>query len=224
MSTWKLFLVSFILSSTLLAGCSGGPKPQHLFKQGDYKTALALYQERAERLPDNAETFRAIGACQYELGDVTAALASLEKAHELDSKDASTLFLLGRVNEKLNDPGSALAAYTAYMERKPDAVEVSARMNLLRRQMLEKQTQILVAREGMMTATPPSRLTLAVFDFENLSPDSLLTPLGKGLAAMLITDLSQADSLRLVERQRLQVLLDELGMTHAAPPAGTPAD
>ncbi len=54
--------------------------------------------------------------------------------------------------------------------------------------------------------------TLAVLPFANQTGDAAYDALGKGLADMLTTDLSTVDQLTLVERSRLQALLDELAL------------
>ena len=56
--------------------------------------------------------------------------------------------------------------------------------------------------------------TLAILPFKNRSIKDReeLDPLREGLADMLITDLSKVVNLRIVERERLQSLLDELGI------------
>ncbi|WLE99115.1 MAG: CsgG/HfaB family protein [Candidatus Electrothrix communis] len=58
-----------------------------------------------------------------------------------------------------------------------------------------------------VTSTPNS---IAVLSFNNRSGQNKLTPLQKGLAVMLITDLVKVEQLRVVERVRMQALLDEL--------------
>jgi TolB-like protein len=57
---------------------------------------------------------------------------------------------------------------------------------------------------------PP--VTLAIFAFENNSIDSKerLEPLKKGIADMMTTKLSKVKSLKVLERQRMQVLIEEL--------------
>ncbi len=52
--------------------------------------------------------------------------------------------------------------------------------------------------------------SIAVLYFNNKSGQTKLTPLQKGMAVMLITDLSKVEQLRVVERVRMQALLDEL--------------
>lgn len=55
--------------------------------------------------------------------------------------------------------------------------------------------------------------TLGVLYFKNLTSDPELTPLEKGFTLMLITDLSKVKRLQVVERVRLQALLDELKLS-----------
>lgn len=57
-------------------------------------------------------------------------------------------------------------------------------------------------------AAPPPTIAIAYFD--NHTGDAALDPLAKGLADMLITDLSGLSALRIVERDKLNRALDEL--------------
>ena len=59
---------------------------------------------------------------------------------------------------------------------------------------------------------PPAKNTLAVLYFKNKTEQSDLDPLQKGIALMLITDLSKIKSLQVVERVQLQALVEELGL------------
>lgn len=58
--------------------------------------------------------------------------------------------------------------------------------------------------------------TLAILYFENHTGAARYDPLGKGLAEMLITDLSSISRLRVVERARLQELSDEVAFSRSA--------
>jgi TolB-like protein len=62
---------------------------------------------------------------------------------------------------------------------------------------------------------------LAVIAFDNSSGEPRYDPLGRGIAAMMITDLAQVPSIRVVERERLQDVLGELQLqqTHLVDPA-----
>ena len=59
--------------------------------------------------------------------------------------------------------------------------------------------------------------TLAVLDFENNSfyDAAAYQPLSKGLAQIMITEIQSIESIRVVERQRLRELLDELKLSQS---------
>ena len=60
---------------------------------------------------------------------------------------------------------------------------------------------------------PPN--TVAVFYFVDKSGRVAFKPLEKGIAIMLITDLSKLDRIQIVERTRFQALLEELELADA---------
>jgi TolB-like protein len=68
-------------------------------------------------------------------------------------------------------------------------------------------TAALVLACTAFAQTPP---TVAIFYFDYDGADAELVPLRKGLAQMLITDLSGRDAYTLVEREKLNAALDEL--------------
>jgi TolB-like protein len=78
----------------------------------------------------------------------------------------------------------------------------------------------LLAASGLSPASdPPSasvvpdnRKTVAVLNFDNRSGDSQYDALGKGLASMMITDLSEVEAIQLVERERLGQLITEIDL------------
>jgi len=59
---------------------------------------------------------------------------------------------------------------------------------------------------------PPARNTLAVLYFKNQTGQPEIDPLQKGIALLLITDLSKVKGLQVVERVQFQALVEELGM------------
>jgi TolB-like protein len=68
-----------------------------------------------------------------------------------------------------------------------------------------------VVKESTLT-TQAAANTVSILYFENQTRRPELDPLQKGLALMLITDLSKIDGLQVVERNRIQALLDELAL------------
>ena len=60
----------------------------------------------------------------------------------------------------------------------------------------------------------PARKTVAVLYFDNNTGKTDYDPLGKGIAAMMISDLSAVEEIQLVERERMQDLVKELEVQH----------
>ncbi len=61
-------------------------------------------------------------------------------------------------------------------------------------------------------SSAPSGNTVAVLNFKNASEDPSLNPLQKGFSFMLMTDLASVPGIQLVERVKLQALMQELDM------------
>jgi TolB-like protein len=70
--------------------------------------------------------------------------------------------------------------------------------------------QAVKTEKSIEAVTSPN--TLAVLYFQNRSGREELDPLQKGLALMLITDLSIVKNLQVLERARLQALMEEMGL------------
>jgi len=80
-----------------------------------------------------------------------------------------------------------------------------------------------VKHEGKLETIKTTN-SIAVLYFNNTTGQTKLDPLQKGLAVMLITDLAKVEQFQVVERVRLQALLDEmdLGISGLADPATAP--
>lgn len=71
---------------------------------------------------------------------------------------------------------------------------------------------LVLGLAAQVNAAEP-KVSVAVAYFDNNSADSSLDPLARGLADMLITDLSHVERLQLVEREKLNLALDELKLS-----------
>lgn len=70
--------------------------------------------------------------------------------------------------------------------------------------------KVLAEEKALPTITAPN--TIAVLYFQNKTGNSALDPLRKGLTLMLITDLAQVKRLQVIERVKLQALVEEMGL------------
>jgi TolB-like protein len=81
--------------------------------------------------------------------------------------------------------------------------------------VVTKDTQLWakkVLEEEKVIHAVEVRNTLAVLYFQNRTRKSELNPLQKGLALMLITDLSKVRSIQVLERVKVQALIEEMGL------------
>lgn len=88
---------------------------------------------------------------------------------------------------------------------------MTARARLARSALLALAALVIplpVAAPPVARAAPP--MVVAVLYFDNNSNDRQYDVLQKGLADMLITDLASVESLQIVEREKMQKLVDEL--------------
>jgi tetratricopeptide (TPR) repeat protein len=197
------------VACALLAACapSGArttpPTPEGL---------AALEAQRAQHPTDPDLNLRLAKAYQAanRFAEARAALATV-LLQQPDNRIAQVY--LGFTYEGLEQFDSARTVYATLLAGRPSG-EVSRLLNgrlaLLARKELHATARAELAREAELARTPPDPSTVAVFPFRYTGQDSALRPLERGLAALVVSDLSHVRSLRLVERERLQALLDEM--------------
>jgi TolB-like protein len=89
--------------------------------------------------------------------------------------------------------------------------QVQARLYQLVRAQIDAEVKQAAAREAALEPEDAGEGRIAVFEFRNLG-SPYFDPIGRGLAEMMITDLSQVRSLQVVERIRTRRLLEERGL------------
>jgi tetratricopeptide (TPR) repeat protein len=155
-----------------------------------------------------------LGMAYRDAGRLEEAAATLERvAGRRSLETAAAVFYLGVTYEDLGRYDRARQAYQHYATAARSGAlrrQVAERLTLLRRRELELAVRESLRREAEFAATPPQPGTLAVFPFLYVGPDTLLAPLGRGLAEMLVTDLSQTRRIGVLERLHVQLLLDEM--------------
>lgn len=185
------------------AGAASGPTPEQI---------PALEAEAARRPADTGAAARLAAAYRAanRLGD---ARATLERALQRDGRDPRAILLLGLTLEDQEEFAEARRLYERYLEVGRDRglrASLTNRLALVRRRELAKAVRESLARESTLRNTAPQPRTVAVFPFQYTGDDESLRPLGRALAEMLTTDLSQTTRLSVLERLQVQMLLDEM--------------
>jgi len=170
---------------------------------------------RAASAPDDADLLIRLGAAYRGADRLDDAARVLESALEADPSSDGATFFLGLVYDEMGADSSAVALYRRYLDENPDGAlrdEIDRRLTLARRRARRSSVTAALAREQQLASAPPEPRTVAVFPFVYTGPDARLRPLGRALAEMLTTDLSQTDRLTVLERLRVQLLLDEIAL------------
>jgi tetratricopeptide (TPR) repeat protein len=171
-----------------------------------------LEKARAER-PNDAAVARSLGIAYYKAGKFTEARAQLNQAVRLNPRDGSAALYLGLTAEQQKDLPAAKAAYQSYVRYGRTSKvrkQLEARLAALTRQELQALAKGAVAQEQRLSAQPGSPMTVAVMPLRFTGTDSTLQPLERGFAELLTIDLARSSQLTVVERARIQALIDEI--------------
>ena len=208
-------LTSAIFVVSLGACATGG------MSSGD---AIASLEAQQKASPTSAATSRSLGIAYYKANRNAEARVALETAAKLDPRDGTTALYLGLTDEALGDLPAAKTAYSSYIQfGRTSRVrgQLQAHLAALTRKELAADAKSAVAQEATIAAQPGNPRTIAVLPLRFSGADTSLKVLERGFADLLTTDLARSSQLTLVERSRMQALLDEIklqqtGATDAA--------
>lgn len=171
----------------------------------------------AEEMPVSAEEMLQNGIQLYEDGQYKDAIAQLQGAQTTMLDNYAIPLYAGLCFMQLHEYDKAIASFDNYLRLNPEgdeAASVRQNLTLVRKEFAKQQAKMLVSEELKMEFTPESDKTVAIADFANTG-DSQYSPLSRGLAAMIIYDLSLVDTINVVDRLRVQALVDEMNLRDA---------
>ena len=150
----------------------------------------------------------------------------LERAYKMKTDDPKTLFYYALSLEFCGKEQEAFSIYRRYEETAYQShyrLLMKNRYNSLNRKRMKDYARQLLAQERLLDTQQLSPKSVVVFPFVYHGDNEEYATLSKGLCEMMITDLSQVKDLQLIERVRLNALLDEmkLGQTGLLDPNTT---
>src|SRR5262245_2763588 len=200
--------VTLVLGATL-AACAGGAVGTTQLSPADLS---ALEAQRVQHPTDPDLNLR-LAKAYYganRFADARKALG-IVLTQQPNNRVAETY--LGLSYEGMEQFDSARTIYTTLLATKPSGEVgrlLNGRLTLLARKELHASARPSLARETELSRTPPDPTPGAVSPFRVTGQDRTLRRLGRGLPALVVSDLSHVRRLRLVERGRLQALIDEM--------------
>jgi TolB-like protein len=192
----------------LSLACAAGPQPAALVPAD-----LAALAEQVALHPDDPVLSLRLAKAYYAAGRFVGARRAVARALAANPANNEAQVYLGLSYEGLAYYDSARAVYHHLLASQVDGRVrrlLSGRLAILTRVELQRAAREAIASESLLARTPPDPNTVAVMPFRYTGSDTTYRPLERGLAALVVTDLSRVRRLRLVERARVQVLLDEL--------------
>jgi tetratricopeptide (TPR) repeat protein len=183
-----------------------------MMQRGDYQSAIPVLEAELAKNPASTKARSRLGFAYLKSGKLDMAIAEFNKVLEIEPGEPYSVLYLGLAYLYKNDRGKAIATWQGYRNAKMPLVEEEIRRQLTILQIAESQAMAkrAVAEEKKLMAKKGDPSTIAVCYYDDLSPDKSLRAFQKGLTAMIITDLSKIKSLKVVERVRLQALLQEM--------------
>jgi TolB-like protein len=130
-----------------------------------------------------------------------------------NASDPKTRFYLGmafELEQRLKSALTVYATYSRFSRLSSYRNLMKARHHLLARRMWQADLRALLAQERQLSADSVAANAVAVFPLRYQGKNLEFAALSRGLADMLITDLSQVRRLEVIDRVRVQALLDEM--------------
>lgn len=209
-------IVPMIIASMLVSSCVTIQQGGEL---DDFKDEITSLESTIELNPSNADANRDLGVIYYRVSEYGKARQYLSKTLALNERDAKARFYYGMTLESLDDIEAAMGEYINYSDYSflsPYRKLMEGRFRSLSRDIISSQIRDIVASELSLTDRDADPNVVAVFPLRYVGTEERYAAVGYGLAELLIVDLGQVQRIRLVERIRLDELLDELQLSQSA--------
>lgn len=220
----KFSLVSVVFFILWWQGCA---PVQYQEDVADHQQKIHQLEAELRANPANEEALRELGVLYFKVRKYELSQKLLIEAFRVNPQNPQTLFYLGMNLEFANQEENALKVYQKYVDvprLSPYRRLMEGRYYWLTRENIRHELHALVKEEKTLSAEAPSPKTLAIFPFTYQGADNQFASLGWGLGEMLSIDLGRINSLQVVERVRLEVLLNEIArsQTEAFDPSSAP--
>lgn len=199
-----------LLSLILLYSCSSGPLIDY---PELYEHQVQEWEERLIRDPNDFESRRNLGMYYSQIKDHQTAREHIDKALSINSNDPALILYKGVNLEYFGEQDKAIEYYKRYTEvpsGSPYREVIEGRFLWINRQKDYADVKLMIQQEEQISAADISENTMAVFPliYQGINPDYV--PLSRGFSEMVSIDLAKIPRLTILERIRIQAVLDEL--------------
>ncbi len=174
-------------------------------------------EARLARQPQDGDLVLRYAAALFSAARCDTATVVAERGRQLSPANTVAPLVIGQCLEQAGRSDQAIATYRTFIEQHPEARGVRAvrgREAIAQRSWATTVARQTLQAEDSLSVLPPDPDALAVLPLL-VAGDSAYQTLSLGLATIIVSDLSLLDRFRLVERLRLQALIDEIGLSRA---------
>ena len=216
-----VFPVVLLFGCISIFGCGGELKNQLMLSKASYNLsskkfddAIAIYKEYLVKNPDANEARSRLGFAYLKSGRSDQAIEAFNTVLKADPGEPYSILYLGLAYLNKEQYGETIKIWQTYRNEKQPVVEKEIKRLLTLVIIADSQhlAKTAVGEEDKLKTVEPSSDTVAVCYYKDLSPDKSMRAFQKGLAEMVVTDMTKIKSLKVVERLRLQALLEEMNL------------
>ena len=210
----KILIILLLLA---LVGCSQNVYMQgrRYVDEGQYDRAIESFYKQITVNPKDAVAWREIGIANYKKGDLIKAEDAFKQANQI-APDATASLYIGMIYEQNNEFDKAIDAYTASLNLEPKGETKSLLQShldrLVKARLQSEATRAVKNEENVKASSIPTN-TIAVVDFDGSHLPANLAPLSAGFAEFTASDLSKVRSLQVVDRMKIDAILNELKLS-----------
>lgn len=205
-----------VLRNKAFRATAGGGRPLLLAREPALLATDSQLDVAANAKVALAEEIK-LGLEAYKNGQYDKAREVLMAVQEKSPTETIVTYYLGLNALELKDNTAALKYLQQYQRDDPDTATqrgVNQLLTLLLTSQLQAEVKQALQQESQLTSEKPEPNTVAVQAFTNRG-DPTYAALAKGIAAMVITDLSKVPGLKVLERQKVQKLMDEINLNES---------
>ena len=224
----KLYFGILLISIILLSGCGGVAVSEKAGQKTEAgkDDAIPVYEGYIGENSDSVRSRSKLGVWYLKTGRLNEAIAEFETTLKNEPGEPFSTYYLGLAYLNKGDYEKAIEVWQGYRNKDKPHIEeeIGRQLTLLRIAHSRRFAAKALAEEKKLVVVLPDADTVAVCYYQDLSPDKSLRAFQKGLTVMVISDLTKIKSIKVVERVRLQALLEEmnLGQTGIVDPKTAP--
>jgi tetratricopeptide (TPR) repeat protein len=214
-----IYRLPFLIFFAVTLGCHGyysknSAIGSYHLTQKNYEEAIERFEQDISEAPHNWRVREKLGYAYLKTDQFDRAISEFKEVLKVNPTRPYATYYLGLAYLKKGNRQEALDIFRSYRNPEEPLVELQIKKQLMILEMVQsmKLAKAAVQQEKLLETMQPRAETVAVFYFKDLSPDHRFRHLQKAIATMIITDLSQVESLQVLERMQVQYLLAEMEM------------